>query len=218
MKTSSTAKRLKQHMLENNLKQVDILRLVQPYCEQYDIKMNKSDISQYIAGKAKPNQDKLFVLARALNVTESWLMGFDETSSPNSKEIMSRNICYYMEIHNKTRQDMCDALGVKYTTFTDWVKGNSYPRIDKIELMANYFGIQKSDLIENHSSALSSSEIPDVKSTLDSIMEHLNSYASRPVTYDGKELSPEVAKLFHDEIALVLKRLRYINKYNNNKE
>ena len=39
---------------------------------------------------------------------------------------------------------MCDALGVKYTTFTDWVKGNSYPRIDKIELMANYFGISKS--------------------------------------------------------------------------
>ena len=43
---------------------------------------------------------------------------------------------------------MCDALGVKYTTFTDWVKGNSYPRIDKIELMANYFGISKSDLVE----------------------------------------------------------------------
>ena len=46
---------------------------------------------------------------------------------------------------------MCDALGVKYTTFTDWVKGNSYPRIDKIELMANYFGITKADLVEDHS-------------------------------------------------------------------
>lgn len=45
---------------------------------------------------------------------------------------------------------MCDALGVKYTTFTDWVKGNSYPRIDKIELMANYFGISKADLVEDH--------------------------------------------------------------------
>ena len=38
---------------------------------------------------------------------------------------------------------MSDALGVKYTTFTDWVKGNSYPRIDKIELMENYFQMQK---------------------------------------------------------------------------
>lgn len=70
-------------------------------------------------------------------------------SDLGNKEIMSKNIQYYMNINNKTRQEMCDALGVKYTTFTDWVKGNVYPRIDKIELMANYFGIEKSDLVEN---------------------------------------------------------------------
>ena len=63
---------------------------------------------------------------------------------------MAKNIQYYMDKYNKTRQDMCEALGVKYTTFTDWVKGNSYPRIDKIELMANYFGITKADLVEEH--------------------------------------------------------------------
>ncbi|MDE6873949.1 MAG: helix-turn-helix domain-containing protein [Lachnospiraceae bacterium] len=67
-----------------------------------------------------------------------------------NKEIMAKNILYYMGQYGKTRQDMCEALGVKYTTFTDWVKGNSYPRIDKIELMANYFGISKSDLVEDH--------------------------------------------------------------------
>lgn len=70
-------------------------------------------------------------------------------SDLGNKEIMARNIQYYMDKYEKTRQDMCEALGVKYTTFTDWVKGNSYPRIDKIELMANYFGIDKSDLVED---------------------------------------------------------------------
>lgn len=69
-------------------------------------------------------------------------------SDLGNKEIMSKNIQYYMGKYEKTRQDMCEALGVKYTTFTDWVKGNTYPRIDKIELMANYFGIEKSDLVE----------------------------------------------------------------------
>lgn len=69
-------------------------------------------------------------------------------SNLGNKEIMSKNIQYYMNKYEKSRQDMCEALGVKYTTFTDWVKGNSYPRIDKIELMANYFGIEKSDLVE----------------------------------------------------------------------
>lgn len=66
-----------------------------------------------------------------------------------NKEIMAKNILYYMNKYEKNRQDMCEALGVKYTTFTDWVKGNSYPRIDKIELMANYFGISKADLVES---------------------------------------------------------------------
>ena len=71
-------------------------------------------------------------------------------SGLGNKDIMARNIQYYMDKYEKTRQDMCNALGVKYTTFTDWVKGNSYPRIDKIELMANYFGISKADLVEDH--------------------------------------------------------------------
>ncbi len=69
-------------------------------------------------------------------------------SDLGNKEIMSKNIRHYMDINNVTRQDMCNALGVKYTTLTDWIKGNAYPRIDKIELMANYFGINKSDLVE----------------------------------------------------------------------
>lgn len=69
-------------------------------------------------------------------------------NSLGNKEIMAKNIQYYMDKNNLTRQDMCKALGVKYTTFTDWVKGNVYPRIDKIELMANYFGISKSQLVE----------------------------------------------------------------------
>ncbi|MDY5968100.1 MAG: XRE family transcriptional regulator, partial [Sphaerochaetaceae bacterium] len=80
-------------------------------------------------------------------------------SNLGNKEIMAKNIQYYMDINNKSRQEMCNALGVKYTTFTDWVKGNVYPRIDKIELMANYFGIEKSDLVEErHSVAKKSSK------------------------------------------------------------
>ena len=74
-----------------------------------------------------------------------------------NKGTMAKNILYYMDINGKTRQDMCDALGVKYTTFTDWVKGNTYPRIEKIELMANYVGISKADLVEEHTTE---SDIP----------------------------------------------------------
>ena len=37
----------------------------------------KSAISQYMSGYAKPKQDRIYLLARALNVSEAWLMGYD---------------------------------------------------------------------------------------------------------------------------------------------
>lgn len=77
MKKKNTSIRLKEIMNDRNLKQVDILEMTKPYCIKYDVKMNKSDISQYVSGKVEPNQEKLFILAKALNVNEAWLMGFD---------------------------------------------------------------------------------------------------------------------------------------------
>ena len=73
-------------MDNRNLKQVDILDMTKPYCVKYDVKMNKSDISQYVSGKVEPNQEKLFILAKALGVNEAWLMGFDV---PMKKELSS---------------------------------------------------------------------------------------------------------------------------------
>lgn len=70
-------------------------------------------------------------------------------SNLGNKETMSKNIRLQMDLHEVSRKELCDAIGVKYTTLTDWINGNTYPRIDKIELMANYFGISKSDLIED---------------------------------------------------------------------
>ncbi len=77
-----------------------------------------------------------------------------------NKETMAKNIRYYMNLHQKTRQEMCDALGVKYTTFTDWVNAKAYPRIDKIEMMANYFHISKADLVEEPTEKKSKFMVP----------------------------------------------------------
>lgn len=64
-------------MNDRNLKQVDILKKTEPFCKKYGVKMNKSDISQYVSGKNEPGQDKLTMLGMALNVSEVWLMGYD---------------------------------------------------------------------------------------------------------------------------------------------
>lgn len=76
-KDSTTAERLQEIMTERGLTQADVLALAKPYCNKYNVKMNKSSLSQYCNGKNVPLQDKLFVLALALNVSEGWLMGYD---------------------------------------------------------------------------------------------------------------------------------------------
>lgn len=70
-------------------------------------------------------------------------------SDLGNKEIFAKNLRYYMEKNKKDRNNICNLLGFKYSTFSDWYNGNKYPRIDKIEILANYFGIEKSDLIED---------------------------------------------------------------------
>ena len=67
----------------------------------------------------------------------------------NNKNIFSLNLKRYMNEQNKSRREVSEALGVSYYTFSDWVNGKKYPRMDKVEKLANYFGILKSDLIED---------------------------------------------------------------------
>ena len=68
-----------------------------------------------------------------------------------NKEIMAKNIKKYMDLKGVNQTEMCNALGFKFMTLSDWLHAKTYPRIDKIEMMANYFGISKSDLVEDHS-------------------------------------------------------------------
>ena len=66
----------------------------------------------------------------------------------DNKNVFASNLKRYMEVKGKSRNDISEALGISYFTVSDWVNGKKYPRMDKVEMLANYFGIQKSDLIE----------------------------------------------------------------------
>ena len=65
-----------------------------------------------------------------------------------NKAIMSQNLRRIMSERKVSAKELSKALDFPYTTLLSWLKADNYPRIDKIEAMANYFGIQKSDLIE----------------------------------------------------------------------
>lgn len=71
-----------------------------------------------------------------------------------------------MKSKGKDRNQVCTDLGFKYTTFADWYNGKKYPRIDKIEMLADYFGVLKSDLIEDKA------DLPPSATTVDLTSRH----------------------------------------------
>lgn len=70
-------------------------------------------------------------------------------SDIGNKEVFAKNLIYYIERHGKEQKEVAEVVGVAPSTFNAWIKAKKYPRIDKIEKLANYFGILKSDLIES---------------------------------------------------------------------
>lgn len=77
MRKLTTSDRIKQIMSERNLKQVDILEMSKPFQKEFDIKLGKSALSQYVNGVQAPDDKKIFLLSKTLNVSEPWLMGYD---------------------------------------------------------------------------------------------------------------------------------------------
>ena len=63
------------------------------------------------------------------------------------KEIIASNIKLAMEIYGKSRKDVCKDLDIKYTTFTDYIKGNVYPNMDVLDSMAYYFRVDARDFL-----------------------------------------------------------------------
>ena len=62
---------------------------------------------------------------------------------------MADNIKRLLSAKGLNPRQLAIALDFKYTTVNDWVNAKTYPRIDKIEMLANFFNVSKSDLVEN---------------------------------------------------------------------
>lgn len=94
----TTSQRLKQKMKELDLRQVDVLALSKPFCEKYNTKLNRNDLSQYLSGKIEPGQKKLMVLAETLNVNPTWLMGLDVEEKSITREESYNNAINYSNV------------------------------------------------------------------------------------------------------------------------
>lgn len=80
-------------------------------------------------------------------------------SDLGNKDVMAANLRRLLNYHDKLQKQVCSDLNIKETTFSDWINAKNYPRIDKIEMLANYFGVKKSALIERPTTNVSSDAI-----------------------------------------------------------
>lgn len=66
-----------------------------------------------------------------------------------NKEVFAKNLKRFMSNSGRDRKDIASDLGIPYSTLTDWANARKYPRINSIEKVARYFGVTKSELIED---------------------------------------------------------------------
>lgn len=165
MKKYNTSDRLKQILSERNLKQVDILRLAEPFCKKYSIKLNKNDLSQYISGKVEPGQNKLYILGLALNVNEVWLMGFDDVPMERNRNIninetdieskptlhsASDKIRYYRNQAGLSVEELAEASGISASNLKRYESGITLPNnLNEIHQLAKILNIDPIMLLPN---------------------------------------------------------------------
>lgn len=79
------------------------------------------------------------------------------------KKIFSKNLSYYLSKANKTQREVADAISVSPQTFNTWCQGIALPRMGKVQRLADYFHIEKSDLIDERTEQPSSPKSNIVK-------------------------------------------------------
>lgn len=73
-------------------------------------------------------------------------------SEEEYRHIFVKKLSYYMSKYGKNQMDLMNDLGLSSSTVSSWCTGKKLPRMGKIQMLADYFGIEKSDLIEEKSS------------------------------------------------------------------
>ena len=99
------------------------------------------------------------------------------------KRNFSETLKAIMQKHGKTQGDLVKDLNFRQATVSDWLNGKKYPRMDKIEKLANYFDISINELL------LQSVTVPVPASPSLSLTQqeetHIKKY--RQLDADGKE-------------------------------
>lgn len=66
----------------------------------------------------------------------------------NGREVLSKNLKKLIDKKGIDQRILADYLGISEMSVSNWVNGIKYPRMGNVQKMADYFGVMKSDIIE----------------------------------------------------------------------
>lgn len=112
------------------------------------------------------------------------------------KKIFSKNLNYYISINGKLQNEVAKDLGINASTLNMWCNGNSFPNIGKIQRLADYFKIGKSDLLDEK---LDSDPVVDARILADTeIMEMIKKFYSLSVD-DRNAINQIITSLYNNK-------------------
>lgn len=127
-------------------------------------------------------------------------------SDEEQKRIFAENLRYYLDQHGYTQIEVAEKIGVSQQRFSSWCAGRAIPRMDKIQALADFFGIPKSYLIDERSHTPSSSYYVNPETAR--IAQQIYDDPDLRVLFDAAEdVSPESIRL----AAEMLRRMKETN-------
>jgi transcriptional regulator with XRE-family HTH domain len=99
---ATCAERIKKGLQIKGMKQADLCQIT---------KIPKSAISQYVSGAFEPKQDRIYLISKALNVSEAWLMGYDvpmerqDLNIPPEEPKLSEEETILLELFSRVPED-----------------------------------------------------------------------------------------------------------------
>lgn len=122
-----------------------------------------------------------------------------------------------LDEHKLKNSDIARATGISNMTLSDWKRGVSTPKQDKMKKIADYFGVTLDYLTTGKEEAppepqLTAKDKKDIAKDLESIMEKLNNQEDGPASFDGQNIPEDDRELFAAQLEAMLIRLKKINK------
>lgn len=133
----SIGSRLKDARIGQKLTQEELARAVG---------VTKGAIGNYETGVSSPKEPVLIKLMEVLNIDANYIYQDYMTMPENAREIFRINLARLMQEQHVEQADLVKAFGITVSTISDWVNGKKYPRVDKMQMLADYFNVPMSTL------------------------------------------------------------------------